>query len=246
MRNQSSWSELLPWVCGLVCCAVVQSAHGQSIDWQEDYTCGRASAVALNRPLIVSIHGEDCVACRQLDATTFRDSGVTAAIRQDFVALRLNGKLHANIVAAIKVVAFPVTVFASPDGIILHTVDGYVDAPTMEKHLQEALTRLRKHRAAAPSISQTRTVSAPATPPLMSQQAGAGSGVNYPNPGAMTWWSQTPYWGSSGQMGYGYYAPMAQGGYPYAGYAGYPAANWGYPPSAWGGSSYPSSSSCRG
>jgi hypothetical protein len=171
----------------LLCLACRASAGGPggAIAWQEDYAAGRARAAALARPLLVSVSSAGCPPCRQLEAATYGDPAVAGVVARELVPVRLDAGRDAALVAALKVQSFPLTIFAGPDGSILHMVAGYVGPQEMLAHIEEALSRLRWRRAEPPPGG------AAAPPPWGASGPGVADFYAQPQPWS---WAQAPCW----------------------------------------------------
>lgn len=155
------------------------------------------------------VSSEACATCRKLAETTFADPAVIAAARRDFVTLRLEAKRHRQWVEALNLQAFPSTIFAAPDGTILHAVTGFAGSSAMLDHFREALVRLRKHRERAtgnsdapPSIERGSASIKPSTAATRSSAPPDPLAVWTASPPAL-WYPAYPslytppaYWGS--------------------------------------------------
>ena len=183
-------SAALPCLLCLACGASA-GGPGVAVGWVEDYAAGRARAAALGRPLLVSVSSPACPPCRQLDAATYADPAVAGLIARELVPLRLDSGRDAALVAALNVQSFPLTIFAGPDGTVLHRVAGYVGPQEMLAHIEEALSRLRRQRAESPPGGG-------ATGP------GAGDFYVQPQP---WWWAQTPSWAPAPPAWWGQASP---------------------------------------
>ncbi len=204
------------WIAALLVPAAGLPVGAQENDWVTDYTWARSLAASTGRPLLVCVGGPGCVECLRLHATTFRDPSIAATIARNFVAVKLDAQKDARIVGALGVTSLPVVVLAAPDGIILHSLSGYVDAPAMTRHVELALTRLQQYRlgirpGAEASARSTTAASGPQTSQSYYPPAAAapfppayGYGSPYggwPSSGAGTWsnsyLSSFPdYWGT--------------------------------------------------
>lgn len=118
--------------------ALSPAALGQEVSWRLDYVKARREAVEKGRPLVIDFSTENCYWCKQLDARTLRDPGVVALLNDRFIPVKLDGQREAELVAKLRIQSFPTTVIAAPDGRILDTVDGFVEAPRFLEQLQRA------------------------------------------------------------------------------------------------------------
>jgi thioredoxin-related protein len=107
--------------------------------WHTNYNSARKLAQDTGRPLLVQLGTEQCVYCRKMEATTFRDAQVQAVLR-DYVLLKVDGNQEAALTQMLKVTLYPTTVLAGADGTIHTYVAGYVG---VEKFL-DPLVRTRE------------------------------------------------------------------------------------------------------
>jgi hypothetical protein len=117
----------------------VLPAAGQDIEWRVDYRKAREEARATGRPLLLDFGTEQCMWCRKLDATTFRDPAVAAMLARDFIPLRIDAPHQSTLTHALKIDRFPTLLFAAPDGTILGRQVGYVDAGRFRGQMERAL-----------------------------------------------------------------------------------------------------------
>jgi thioredoxin-related protein len=183
------------------------SARAQQIPWVTDYDQARDIALRWDRPLFLCIGCRDCVGCKKLDVATWPDPVISAWVRREFVAFRLEAEANPALVQAIRIDSFPTVVFAAQDGKILHAVKGHVDPTEMGQNIQLALNLLRDYRE-----QQSRQAFAPSPAPVTSNRGRTGWG----GVAAGSSVSIAPsYWNSSQQP------QPATGPSPY-----YPQYNW--------------------
>jgi thioredoxin-related protein len=115
--------------------------QAQEVRWRTDYAAARKEATDSGRPLLVDFGTEQCVWCRKLDITTFRDPAVAKLITDKFVPVKIDAREEAWLTEALRVRSLPTLFLAAPDGIILATRVGYVDAMGMTRLLEEALQK---------------------------------------------------------------------------------------------------------
>jgi thioredoxin-related protein len=130
--------------------------QAQEVQWRTDYASARKEATDSGRPLLVDFGTEQCVWCRKLDTTTFRDPVVARLITDKFVPVKIDAREEAWLTESLRVRSLPTLFLAAPDGIILATRVGYVDAAGMTRLLEDALqksTPTTDARGAAPSTA---------------------------------------------------------------------------------------------
>jgi thioredoxin-related protein/outer membrane protein assembly factor BamD (BamD/ComL family) len=116
-----------------------QSAIAQEVQWRTDYNKARQEAVDKGRPLLLDFGTENCFYCKKLDATTFRDPTVVSVLNKSFIPLKIDAERNAALADALRVERYPTLVLAAPDGKILATQEGYMEALRCHELLQRAL-----------------------------------------------------------------------------------------------------------
>jgi thioredoxin-related protein len=117
-----------------------QSAIGQEINWRTDYNKARQEAADKNRPLLLDFGYQGCAFCVKLDSTTFRDPAIISLLNDRFVPLKIDANKEERLTELLRVDRFPTLVIAGPDGKILATQEGFLDALRCNELLQRALT----------------------------------------------------------------------------------------------------------
>lgn len=142
-------------VSAVVLLTAVLPAMGQDVECRRDYRKAREEARATGRPLVLDFSTEQCVWCRKLEATTFRDPAVNTLLARSFVALRVDALRQPNLTRALKIDHYPTLVFAAPDGTILGRQVGYVDAGRFRAQLERALASVPGQAAADRGAERT-------------------------------------------------------------------------------------------
>jgi thioredoxin-related protein len=131
----------------LACCAAcwctalaIGEAPTSEIQWRWDYTKARQEAVEKGRLLVIDIGTENCYYCKQLDLRTFRDPAVATLLNDRCVPLKIDANQHAKLAADLHVDTYPTLVFASPEGRILGSQVGFIEAPGLQDLVRRALS----------------------------------------------------------------------------------------------------------
>jgi thioredoxin-related protein len=122
------------------------AAGAQDVRWRPDFNSARKEAAASGKPLLLDFGSENCMWCRKLDSTTFRDRTVVQLINENFVPVKVDGEREERIAQAVGVQAFPTLVIVSPEGKVIARHEGYADSAKM-------LSLLRSVPKAAPPRS---------------------------------------------------------------------------------------------
>lgn len=115
-------------------------ANPPGITWKTDYNSVRREAAEKGCPIIIDFGTENCFWCRKLDQTTFRDPVIINLLEKNFVALRIDAEREPALTQALRVQTYPTLVLAGPDGKILGTIEGYMEAARLSEHLQRAVS----------------------------------------------------------------------------------------------------------
>src|SRR5262249_26698981 len=114
----------------------------EEVNWPTDHKQARQEAADKNLPLVLDFGTEDCFYCKKLDATTFRDPGVTAVLNKSFIPLKVDADRERGLAQALRIDHFPTLVIAGPDGKIVATQEGYLDAARCTELLQRTIASL--------------------------------------------------------------------------------------------------------
>lgn len=101
-----------------------------------------AAAEKSGRPILIDFRTTWCVACREMDRSTWRDEEVRKLLAR-YVALEVDGDRDVNLTARYGVDAYPTIVIAASDGAPILSLLGYQDAPAMRAHLEEVAESYR-------------------------------------------------------------------------------------------------------
>jgi thioredoxin-related protein len=127
--------------CALLSFLIPRSSFlvAQEVPWRHDYNAARREAKEKSRPLVLDFGTERCFWCAKLDATTLRDPAVVRVLTEQFVALKLDAARDGALADLLRVQSYPTLVLAAPDGRILATLEGYVDAERLKEQLRQVL-----------------------------------------------------------------------------------------------------------
>lgn len=119
------------------------TAPAQEVKWRNDYNKARREAQEKGLPLLLDFTTDNCFWCKRLEGTTFLDPTVARVMAEQFIPLKVDAAKNPTLVEILHVQSFPTVLLAAPDGKILATLEGYVEAPRFRDHLQRALTGLQ-------------------------------------------------------------------------------------------------------
>jgi thioredoxin-related protein len=130
------------WISLVAVFVLFAPAIAEEVDWRTDYNAARKEAADKSLPLVIDVGTQNCFWCKKLDMTTFRDPSVVSTLNTRFIPLRVDAEREAALAEAIKITSYPTLLLASPDGKILATLEGYVEAGRFNDHLQRVLASL--------------------------------------------------------------------------------------------------------
>jgi thioredoxin-related protein len=100
-----------------------------SIQWRADWDAAREEAKQTGRALLLELYLEGCPHCRRLDLETHTDGKVAAALNEQFIPVRLEGRGHMDVVKQLNVTGAPTTLIFSAEGKELHRFAGFLPPP---------------------------------------------------------------------------------------------------------------------
>ncbi len=98
----------------------------------------RKEAVDKGKPLFLDFGTEDCVHCKRLHTSTFKDPAVIRLLNENFVPLKVDANREPRLTQVLRIQAFPTIILAGSDGKIHAWVEGYMDAGRLSEHLLRA------------------------------------------------------------------------------------------------------------
>lgn len=133
MRSIAHYSPLL------VLAVLAGSVSAQEVKWRSDYNAARREAREKGLPLVVDFITDNCFWCNKLDAHTFTDPGVARLLNEKFIPLKVDARRNTSLVEMLHIHSYPTVLLAAPDGKILGTLEGFMDAARFGEHLHRAL-----------------------------------------------------------------------------------------------------------
>ncbi len=106
------------------------------IDWQPWAPETFTRAKILDKPILLSISAVWCHWCHVMDETSYSDDAVIAAIREKYVAIRVDNDERPDVNARYNMGGWPTTAFLAPDGMTI-TGATYLPPQEMRRALDE-------------------------------------------------------------------------------------------------------------
>ncbi len=96
------------------------------VHWRDNFEAARQEAAQAKRPLVLELYLDGCPHCMKLARETHTDAKVAAALNEQFIPVRLEGRAHIEVVRQLNVPGAPTTIIFSPEGQELHRISGFV------------------------------------------------------------------------------------------------------------------------
>ena len=119
----------------LILVATVNLA-GTGVPWQSWSDATFAQAKAEDKLILVDLSAEWCAYCKKMDATTWKDAKVLAAIEQDYVPIKIVDEHDPELAARYRQYGRPAVIIMDADGTELMRKRGYMKPQWMEWMLQ--------------------------------------------------------------------------------------------------------------
>jgi len=112
------------------------------VQWRHDYNAARKEAEEQSRPLCIDFGTEQCIWCKRLDLSTFKEPSVVSLLNEKFIPLKIDANREPQLAQALRIETYPTIVLASSDGKVLGTIVGYKEAPEFKEIAGRALASI--------------------------------------------------------------------------------------------------------
>lgn len=116
------------------------AAAADKVVWRNDYDAARKEATENGKLLLLDFGTEDCVHCKRMHQTTFRDPAIMKILNERFIALRIDANREPRLAQSLRIQAYPTIVLAGNDGKILAWVEGFIEVNRLVEQLNRAST----------------------------------------------------------------------------------------------------------
>ncbi len=130
------------------------------VEWRSDYDAARKEATQKGKLLLLDFGTEDCVHCKRMHQTTFRDPSIMKILNDRFITLKIDANREPRLAQALRIQAYPTIVLASNDGKILTWIEGFIEVNRLADQLNRAAAQqtpdwmARDYQEATKAINQ--------------------------------------------------------------------------------------------
>jgi uncharacterized protein YyaL (SSP411 family) len=96
-----------------------EAAAGTNVEWREWGRDAFAEAVEAEKPVLLALTTAWCAECREMDATTYTEPRIAAALNDEFVPVRVDADRQPRVRDRYTMGGFPSTVFATPESDVI-------------------------------------------------------------------------------------------------------------------------------
>ena len=117
--------------------AAHHAAEEHSAQWLSSTATGLAEAQKQQKILMVDVYADWCAACKELEAHTFPDAGVQAALA-DMILVRANYESEESFIEQYEIVGLPAILFIDASGkeIKKSRISGYLEPEAFVQHVK--------------------------------------------------------------------------------------------------------------
>ena len=111
------------------------------VEWRSDYDLARKEATEKGKLLLLDFGTEDCVHCKRMHQTTFRDPSIMKILNERFVTLKIDANREPRLAQSLRIQAYPTIVLAGNDGKILTWIEGFMEVNRLTEQLNRAIAQ---------------------------------------------------------------------------------------------------------
>jgi thiol:disulfide interchange protein len=119
------------------------SVKSLKIKWHNNLQEALAEAKRSGMPVMADFYADWCGWCKKLDKEVYVNPEV-AVLAEKFVSAKINADIDRENSAKYNITGLPTIVFLDPDGELVHTIVGYMDAADFVETMSEVLKQYAK------------------------------------------------------------------------------------------------------
>jgi thioredoxin-related protein len=136
-RQENIMFRLVPIITALL----LQQGNGYAqgeLRFIEDYKLARGESLELRKPLFILISSPDCQWCQKLKKETFADPAIRERFGKNWIIADIDAIANRNVTESLKIRSVPTLVFASPEGKVILSVEGFQNSLALGAQLDRA------------------------------------------------------------------------------------------------------------
>jgi YHS domain-containing protein/thiol-disulfide isomerase/thioredoxin len=143
----------------------------QPVRWETTLEAAQRAAGQTNRLVLIHFSAPWCAVCKRMEADVLTQPSVATELNADYVPVKINADQFPATADRYGVTALPTTVIVSPDGQLLDSMRGWVEADQYVGRLSRTAADARQRRAmiaqvpSRPQLPPSATAAPPAMPP---------------------------------------------------------------------------------
>jgi protein disulfide-isomerase len=145
------------------------------VRWQPSLEAAKQVAGQSNQLVLIHFWGPYCPYCRKMEQEVLGQPSIAAMLRASYVPVKLNTEYFPSVAKEYGVTKLPTEVIITPDGKMLHKVEGMPRAPDYLAQLNQ-IAAANAQRAQPPVVAQMSANPANNNPPPSAATAPAGDG----------------------------------------------------------------------
>ena len=104
----------------------------------EDYKLARGESLEMHKPLFILISSPDCQWCQKLKKETFADPAILERFNKHWIISDISALANRAVTESLKIRSVPTMVFASPEGKVILSVEGFQNPQALAAQLDRA------------------------------------------------------------------------------------------------------------
>ena len=139
----------------------------QPVHWEPTLESAQRLAGQTNRLVLIHFWAPWCAVCKRMEAEVLTQPSVAAELNADYVSVKINADQLPATAERYGVTALPTTAIVSPEGQLLDSMRGWVDADPYVARLNQVAAECAQRRAALAQLPSRPQPPGGAVPPAM-------------------------------------------------------------------------------
>lgn len=137
-RSMNRYLSLAAVMIAVVASHRSESLHAAEIHWLDSPTQAAELSRQQNLPVVMYVTSSHCGYCRKMEQQVWSNPDIASLVEEGFVPLKIRAEQHRELVAALKVRAYPTTIVFSPQAKPITGAAGFLNPTRVAAMLREA------------------------------------------------------------------------------------------------------------